>query len=145
MKSEYYMQFICKEDNRISVVIDDNSSVCYAYLIKNNNIIGDVWLYNQEPSPKFNEWEFKNEGPFLNPELYVSDEYKTKPLKEHDSVELKWGFSRTELVFVEIYFDNRLVAVITPESKPGWSIFAKKNGPLAKVLNENVLKSIKGE
>ncbi len=145
MNSEYYMQFICKQDKRFSVVIDDNSIVCYAYLIKNNEIIGDVWLYNQEPSPNFNEWDFKKDGPFLNPELYVSDEYKIMPLKEDDLVELNWGFLSTELVFVEIYFDKRLVALITPESKPGWSIFAKKNGPLAKVLNENVLKSIKCE
>lgn len=44
-------------DKEHFLIIEDNGRVAYAYLLKNEKIIGDVWLYNRCVSPKKNWME----------------------------------------------------------------------------------------
>ena len=69
--TNFYDQFYCDKCNEYSIVIDDDGRVCYAYLLSNKKIIGDVWLYNKSQAPMHTDWNNKNEMPFLNPIEFV--------------------------------------------------------------------------
>jgi hypothetical protein len=104
-----------------------------------NVIVGDVWLYNRAKTPEEVNWAIKENMPFLNSSEYskVSD---IAILNNADSVSVKWFFidkdkEKSLLQEVRVYFDGKIVAILKHGSKPGWSINAKQNGPLAKVID----------
>ena len=49
-------------DPRYSVVIEDDGRVAYAYLLHDDEIVGDVWLYNHGPAPAEPEWRSPDAG-----------------------------------------------------------------------------------
>ena len=131
---DFYRQYQNDICSHFSVIIEIDGKTCYAYLLKDQRIIGDVWLYNNIDTPNNVDWYDKSGMPFLNPRAYAIDApifIITSP----EDVNLKWTFKEyCRLEKVEIYIKNTLVAVMNENSKPGWSINAKVDGPLAKVL-----------
>ncbi len=56
-----------------AVVVEDDDRVVYAYLLRHNQIVGDVWLYNRVHAPHRSPWgQTDPMMPFLNPVEYVN-------------------------------------------------------------------------
>jgi len=67
-----------------SVVIEDDGKVAYAYLLNKDEIVSDVWLYNQRQTPEQPEWTEKSRMPFLNPRNYAKPVFFTPLTDERD-------------------------------------------------------------
>jgi hypothetical protein len=117
------------------VVIEDDDRVCYAYLLSEENIVGDVWLYNRLPAPSKPEWRDPSKAPFANPSGFTTEE-DAFFISDERNVNVKWVKHGETLEQVELFLDNRLLAVLAPGAKPGWCRNAKKSGPLARVLED---------
>jgi hypothetical protein len=132
--SEFYTQIHCPLNSNYSVVVEDNGKVAYAYLYVDENIIGDVWLYNQQQAPLEERWQ-PEDMPFLNPVGYLKENVCIKPIKSDHDINCHWGLDpNNELLHVMLFLKEELVAKLEPNSKPGWSTLVKKNGPLAHIL-----------
>lgn len=126
---------ISNSETGYSVVIDGNDRVVYAYLInKDEKIVGDVWLYNLCESPRIPEWTSRDSMPFANSVEYAKDLDSYLELIEVSKFIVQWERSVQDKVMAKILIENVLFAVLIEDEKPGYSILAKKNGPLAKVL-----------
>jgi hypothetical protein len=134
---EFFHQFICPDRNEYSLIIEDDAKVCYAYLMSEEKIVGDVWLYNTATTPASVDWKNKDDMPFLNPSKYVDENKVISPISNSDQVELRWNMQQNELINVEILLGKRVVAKLAPGSKPGWSVAVSKDGPLAKCMITN--------
>lgn len=131
--TEFYNQYFCGEINMFSVIVEDDGRVAYAYLMKHTTIVGDVWLYNQEKAPDQIDWNNKELTPFLNPKEYVGE--NIQPVRFSEEITPEWSLTKEKrLYFVSIIINNKLIAKLSEESKPGWSSLVVKNGPLAKIL-----------
>ncbi|WP_146186662.1 hypothetical protein [Pedobacter sp. HMWF019] len=130
---EFYDQFPCMLNDVYSVIIEDDGKVAYAYLLKENNVIGDVWLYNQAQTPLIANWTDKKELPFLNSKEFIKQQIE--PINDSYEIDLEWSVSNDLAVDkVLIYIRKELIAKLTPGSMPGWSAVVVKDGPLARVL-----------
>jgi len=131
--SEFFSQWFCNLNTSYSLIIEDDERVAYAYLMKEEDIIGDIWLYNQIPPPIIVDWEDTDDMPFLNPKEYVKE--CIPPIINENAIELKWTLidNNETVKEVDIYINKKLIAKLSPESKPGWSKVVTKDGPLAKV------------
>ena len=129
--SEFFLQIHCEFDDYYSAVIEDDGRVAYGYLCEGEDIIGDVWLYNQQQAPTNSFW-LAEEMPFLNPIEYLAKDAVIKPITNEDEVRCEWTDSKDDgLIEVGIYIRDKFIASITSGSKPGWSVLVVKDGPLA--------------
>jgi len=129
--STFFLKIYCEFDNYYSVVIEDDSRVCYAYLYEGEYIIGDVWLYNQQQAPATSFWRTED-MPFLNPTEYLAKDADIKPITNESEVRCEWTESKDDgLIEVGIYVHDKFIASILAGSKPGWSVLVAKDGPLA--------------
>jgi len=117
-------------------IFEDDGRVAYAYLLKDEEIVADVWLYNRGEPPAEPEWRNPDKAPFANPKGYASI-YKDEPISDESDVDFTWVHNQARLVAVEIKLKGKLYGRLTPGSKPGWSMLAIKDGPLAKVMKDN--------
>jgi len=133
--STFFLQDHCSDNNRYSVVIEDDGIVAYAYLLDGEDIIGDVWLYNQAVTPAIADWSNPGNMPFLNSVEFTRIDKKIKPLSDDDSIQFEWIMSDDKQLLKQVtIFVDDIVAVMQPSSKPGWSNNVTVDGPLAKVL-----------
>jgi hypothetical protein len=114
-------------------VFDDDGRVAYAYLLKQDEIVSDVWLYNHCSAPKVPEWSDRSKAPFANPEEFAKND-RFRPVRAADDVALVWVRNKRELAAVEVWVRGELHARLVSGVKPGWCRLALKDGPLAKVL-----------
>lgn len=133
--SEFFLQLFCDLNEAYSLIIEDDGRVAYAYLMKYEDIIGDVWLYNQVDAPNYTNWE-DGKMPFLNPIEYIEDDMLINPIKYENEISCEWEtlVNKEPISEVRIYLRGKLIAKMKPGSKPGWSTIVKKDGPLAKVF-----------
>ena len=123
-------------DGKFSIVIEDDGRVGYAYLMDSRSeICGDVWLYNRCPAPDEPEWHDPSGAPFANPSAYVQSCTEFPFPNSSADIEIDWAREDGECL-ARIFFQKKLVAVVKNGAKPGWALMAKKDGPLAKSLNE---------
>ena len=129
----FYHQYVCHCNASYSLVIEDDSNVAYAYLLRDETIVADVWLYNRKSSPVQVEWEQKGGMPFLNPQEYILEDvdFQRLIIKSLSDVEVKWNCAERR---VEIDIRGKLVAVLDVGSHVGFSALVKKDGPLARKL-----------
>lgn len=113
-----------------AVILDDDGRVAYAYLVVRETMVADVWLYNVLETPETVDWKDKSQMPFLNPRKFCSAE-KVSRICNHSVIRCEWSVDR-----VDIFIDERWMARLTPDSKPGWSRLARCAGPLAKPLED---------
>jgi hypothetical protein len=111
------------------VVLEDDGTVGYAYLLEHGKIVADVWLYNVGVAPERVDWQDETRLPFQNPAEFCS----TRTLRRLTPA------SRVECAcdagyFVDISIDGERVARLAPGARPGWSRFVDKDGPLARRL-----------
>jgi hypothetical protein len=131
--STFFLQVHCELDHHYSVIIEDDGRVAYAYLYDGEDIIGDVWLYNQQQAPAISFWR-EEDMPFLNPTEYLAKDAAIKPIQEESEVRCEWTESLNDgLIEVGISIRGKFIASIASGSKPGWSVLVAKDGPLAYV------------
>lgn len=131
--SEYYQQIVCVSSPKYSVIIEDDGRVCYVYLLLESSIVSDVWLYNQYEAPSEPPWTSRENMPFLNPREYAIDGSCFDPIRDEDDIEIEFSFSDLETpIEARIFINGSLAAMLKPGVKPGWSVNAKIDGPLAK-------------
>jgi hypothetical protein len=117
-----------------SVVLEDDGRVAYAYLRNaDGRIVGDVWLFNRIEAPATPEWTTPEKAPFANPADYVRHDDELQ-VDDISALEINWERSRDGSVQAIILFNGTRFAVLTEGAKPGRSILAARDGPLAKVL-----------
>jgi len=131
---DFFKQIICDTDGKYSVVIEDNGQVCYAYLLEDKEIISDVWLYNSAETPITTDWGTSDDMPFMNPRSFSHDENRIIIEGDLDQALVNWKFIERKLEKANLVLNGQLIAILKPGAKPGWSINAKNDGPLAKPL-----------
>ena len=73
--------------------------------------------------------------PVANSSDFSKDHFGYKPVDEVLAVDVRWGEDDLDNVNVSILIRGIVFGVLTTGAKPGWSLVAKKDGPLAKVLS----------
>lgn len=128
---EYYKQFFNTKANKHSIIIEDNNYVAYAYLLYNNDIISEVWLYNKGEL-KYNNWDNISEEdfPLQNLESYIDK--NIAPIIDDSEIEVKW-FAVNNIVIVHIFIRNELTAIMKSNNKIGISLLVNTNTPIAKM------------
>lgn len=115
------------------LTFEDDGKVAYAYLKKDKQIVGDVWLYNRCPAPPRTEWSDRKNIPFANCQGYLTEKGTvSKPVGQEDVI-LEWKTDEEGPV-AYIYIFEELYGVVGVGDKPGYARFAGKSGPLAKVM-----------
>lgn len=118
------------DDSDMSVVIEDDGRVAYAYLLDGEDMIGDVWLYNVSETPKSVDWRDRESMPFLNPREFCSSDRMPR-LSDASDLQCAWLDDG-----VQVLLDEQIVAVLAPGAKPGWSRYVVRPGPLARPIEE---------
>jgi hypothetical protein len=131
--SEFFKQYVCPQDERYSLLIEDDGRVSYAYLLEGRDIIADVWLYNQQEAPNNANWSDQNEMPFLNPKYYILGGKSVLPIENDSDVILNWKY-RKELKEVDVFIRGERIAILKPNLRPSYSLLVDKDGPLAKKM-----------
>lgn len=111
----------------MSVVIEDDGRVAYAYLLDGARIVGDVWLYNVVEAPEDEAWRTQERPPFLNPKRFCAS--GVARLHVSSPITCAWD---ADTVLVRV--GDEVWARLWPGAKPGCSRFARQAGPLAKPL-----------
>jgi hypothetical protein len=118
-----------------SLLIEDDGRVAYAYFLSpEDEIIGDVWLYNRCRAPLNPEWADKAKAPFANPLAFAHSSFGVELPEKESDFDIHWSRSEMNTPVADVYLRKVLIARLCAGAKPGWSIAAKKDGPLAKVL-----------
>ena len=123
-------KYVSNDRPEFAVYIEDDDKVCYAYLLMEDKIVGDIWLYNRAPTPSDPERHSKENLPFLNPADFVKE--NLEPFEASSPVEVTWDFG--EETVANIFLASRLIAKLTVGSCPGWSSLVTKDGPLARKI-----------
>lgn len=122
------------ESSGYSVVMEDNGRVAYAYLLNSDGkIVGDVWLFNRVDAPLEPEWTDPDKAPFANPADYAK-EIGGHHAFECSDFDIVWGRMPNGAVKATINHEGFCHAILGEGTKPGWSILASKDGPLAKAM-----------
>ncbi len=127
------LKYFKTDEDGIALLVDDDGRTCYAYLLdENGEIVGDCWLYNHGSAPVNNEWYDPKNMPFANTDTFVNSELmmEHEPIKSSKEVRVEWGQNG-----VDVFIRNQLFAHLRAGAKPGWSLLAAKDGPLARRLS----------
>lgn len=130
----FVREFLC-ESTDFRLIIEDDGRVCYAYVVSSNGIEGDVWLYNRGPAPSEPEWGDADRAPFANPKHLTKKDLPFFIPNSPDAFSVTWwvGGGGPE---AKIYIDGVLAGILGTGDKPGQSIAAAVDGPLAKAIGE---------
>jgi hypothetical protein len=132
----YFRSYACPGSDFV-VVVEDDERVAYAYVLDEDEIVGDVWLYNRHPAPaEIDRSASSGMAPLNHASCVAADRQLSPPLGPHEDCEVVW--TMTEQGGVEtaaIVIRGRLYARLAPGAKPGWCIAAAEDGPLARVLH----------
>jgi hypothetical protein len=121
-----------------SVIIEDNSEVAYAYLLSNDEIVGDVWLFNHKIS-EITEWNNPDEMPFSNKKNFIDLDKHHAISKKIVNLEVKVIEIENNDIIACIYDNDVLISTLKHGSSPGWSALVIKDGPLARQLIDSQL------
>lgn len=115
-------------ETRRAVVLEDDDQVGYAYLLVDDQIVGDVWLYNVRKPPEVAPWKTEPRPgmPLQNPAQLSRSGCFVPRLTPDAVVELAWDASGVDVTIFGVH-SARLEA----GKKPGWSRQAAEDGPLA--------------
>lgn len=111
------------------VIFDDDGKTGYAYLIFDEDIVSDVWLYNVVEAPQCPEWSDSDQMPFANPAGCVSEEI-FEPINDPDQIALNWVLGSDGLRQVNVILRGMKHAVLRPGAKPGWCRLAARASPI---------------
>jgi hypothetical protein len=116
-----------------SVVIDDDGRVAWAYLRgPEEDIIGDVWLFNRVSVAQAPDWADPSQAPFLNPPSLARP---LERLPTPSELTVRWALDGP-LLLADVLVRGELLARLTPGSAPGWNVLATVSGPCAQPFPE---------
>ncbi|MBY5358842.1 hypothetical protein HFO97_02355 [Rhizobium leguminosarum] len=125
---------LSNEGTGYSVIIEDDSTKAYAYLVDSARVIvSDVWLYNRGPAPETVDWSDPSKLPFSNPAEFVTD-VDFKPIGSTSELLVQWQQSADRPIEAQLWIRGQLFAILRHGIAPGRSRLTAKDGPLAKVL-----------
>jgi hypothetical protein len=131
--STFFHRFTCPTCGH-TCVIEDDGRVAYAYLTLGKQILADLWLYNQAPTPATPEWKDRSKAPFLNPAPYVAAGAMSRPVTSASEIEVVCQCEGQPIATFEVRVRGVKYGLLRPGEKPGSTVAAAKDGPLAKVL-----------
>ena len=133
--SDEHIMLIAEDDvTGFEAMFEDDGRAAYAYLIRDDEIVADVWLYNSGGTPPMPEWDGPESLPCRNPADYVSNETVIRVGDDSDVV-FSWNHDESGgLESLEIKVRGRVLGRLEPGSMPGWAALATRDGPLARVL-----------
>jgi hypothetical protein len=120
-------------DGEFRVTFEDDGKVAYGYLKQQDDIVGDVWLYNRCTTPTAPEWTDRSKIPFANCCGYASEQGRLQEPVENDDVQVEWEYEGDQPT-AYIYVREELLGVVGIGDKPGYSRWAVKDGPLGRVM-----------
>lgn len=132
MKNDFFFKFYCDVDSKYSIVIEANGIVLYSYLLEEEEIISDVWLYNFNEVPQKTKWDSMDDLPFENRVHLIKPLNEQKIFTRFQDGDIKWVFENNSLERVEIVKDAIIYAQMKPGQTPGYSYNAFKSGALAR-------------
>lgn len=117
-------------------VFEDDGRVAYAYLLNpQQEFVADVWLYNRCQTPAEPEWTDPSRLPFANSSEFFKGAEVAAPVDDISDVTVQWQHSKDGRATAHVFIRNRLFGKFSEGDKPGWSLLAARDGPLAKVLD----------
>ncbi|KQQ73778.1 hypothetical protein ASF70_08225 [Rhizobium sp. Leaf321] len=120
-----------------SVVFEDDGRVAYAYLLTPDAyIVADVWLYNRVGMSVEPEWHDRNLMPFANPSEFIRHDLSFDFPEAPSDISVTWNASEPLVPTAHVHINGELFGRLRPGSKPGWSLMAAKDGPLALILDQ---------
>ncbi len=130
--SEDYKQFQIKNSD-YSLIIENNGSVVYAYLLKGKNIISELWLYNIGMA-RYKTWDNieDDDMPLQNLDKYIRKKYTTFPSIE--DITIQW-LTKKNYLAVYVYINDDLIGYLDNDNKIGYSVLVNQDTPIAKRLN----------
>jgi hypothetical protein len=118
-----------------SVHVVDDGRVCYAYFLSpDGQIVGDVWLYNRCEAPVDPEWTDRAKAPYANPHGYARNPPSFQLPQDETDIVVRWRRDEQGKKIADILARDVLIGRLHAGQKPGWARAARKDGPLAKVL-----------
>lgn len=115
-------------ETRRAIVLEDDDRVGYAYLLVDDQVVGDVWLYNVGEAPEEAPWkaEPRPDMPFQNPANLCRRGCFVPRLTPDAIVELVWDASGVDVTIFGVHS-----ARLDAGKKPAWSRQAAADGPVA--------------
>ncbi|RWY57263.1 hypothetical protein [Mucilaginibacter gilvus] len=129
---QFHLSIPCPFDNAYAVTIEDDGRVAYAYLNYYGDIVSDVWLYNRAATPA-GSFLNTDEMPALNPADYIKKDVTITPISDAAQVRCEWDETADGEIEAAILLRDKFIAELIPGAKPGFSVLAAKDGPLALV------------
>ncbi len=97
--------------------MEANGEVCYAYLLNENQIIGDVWLGNQIAPSEKADFSDPSKMPFLNPKEFLTE--PEERLEDFEPRSIDWKTSSTSnSKKVTVEFSNMTTLVLEEGVRP---------------------------
>jgi hypothetical protein len=132
MKSETAILEFVHDDWKVTV--EDDGDVAYAYLLQGEEIVGDVWLYNQGETPEVADWRKRAATPpFRNAQRYVAPDHAAAHPISLNELEVRWE-GTGETVKAEILLRGHALAALVPGARPGFSAWVVRDSPAARKL-----------
>ena len=127
---DFAFQFTAR-DGTYRVHIEDDGKTCYGYLLRHEEIVGDVWIYNRAPTPEEPEWPDRAAAPYLNPRAFAKADVPFALPENGAPFTCEWSSTRDGKPVAAIALDGMTVAILVEGKMPGWSLAAARTGPLA--------------
>lgn len=119
----------------IALMFEDDGRTGYAYLVRApEDIVADVWVYNAGDAPEENDWEDVSLAPFRNSKSYASQVGLFQLPDQISDVEVNWSTARDGRVGGSLLIRGTVVARLLEGDKPGMSLMASRDGPVARIL-----------
>ena len=130
------LEFLANDDQKspYSAFYECDQRTAYLYLVMDEEVVGDVWLYNLAETPDEPQWDDPEQLPFLNAREYVVD-VRFPPVVSEDEIVFHWHHRGENFDHLDLHVRGELLARVSDGSKPGWCRLAKIDGPLAKRLS----------
>lgn len=125
-----FASFISGEFEGYAVVVEEENDTVYAYMICDEEIVGDVWLCNRLITPVMDEWKTSTCMPFRNTASYCKEAMIDIDISE---IYTRW-YIENDIVTADILHRDMVVGILKEGANPGYCINAKKSGPLALVM-----------
>lgn len=128
-KENYFEQFFPVDSNGFSIIIEDDGLVAYAYLLKDEEIVSTLWLYNVGKT-LYNNWENldKHDLPFQNLDYFISKQIES--IKSKNDINIKWVIEKN-YTRSYIFIFNELIGFLDSTTPIGYSLLVTEDGPLA--------------
>ncbi len=128
---DYFNQFHASSNQEFSIVIEDNGYVAYAYLLKNEDIISELWLYNRG-NILYDNWDNISEDDFPLQNLDCFINKTIKPISTDKDINIKWSFNDDNNIKAYIFIHDELIGSLESKEPIGFSKLVFQDTPIAK-------------